>query len=77
MARRHAHTAYALCVNNDGYPAALELRKLYQIVSPEPNDPEGWLRIIDESGEDYLYNGERFRLLTLPSDVRQVVEATF
>ncbi len=77
MARRHTPTAYALCVNNDDYPAALELRKLYQIVPPEPNDPDGWLRIVDESGEDYLYNGERFIMLTVPREVRQVVEATF
>lgn len=77
MARRHAPTAYALCVNNDDYPAALELRKLYQTRPPEPNDPDGWLRIIDESGEDYLYNGERFVLLQLPREVVQVVETTF
>jgi hypothetical protein len=64
-------------VNNEGYEASLELRKLYQILPPEPNDPEGWLRVVDESGEDYLYNGERFAPLTLPRDIEQVVEATF
>ena len=69
--------AYALCVNNEGYEAALELRKLYQVLPPESNDPAEWLRIVDESGEDYLYNGERFLLLTLPRDMQAVVEATF
>ena len=69
--------AYALCVNNEGYEAALELRKLYQVLPAEANDPADWLRIVDESGEDYLYNGERFLLLILPRDMQAVVEATF
>ncbi len=77
MEHRNAHTTYALCVNNEGYEASLELRKLYQVAKPEPNDPADWLRIVDESGEDYLYSGERFVLLALPRDVEQIVEATF
>ncbi|HEX7177256.1 MAG TPA: hypothetical protein VF240_18510 [Pyrinomonadaceae bacterium] len=77
MTRRKRNAAYALCVNNEGYEASLELRKLYQILPPEPNDPEGWLRVVDESGEDYLYSGERFAPLTLPREIKQVVEATF
>jgi hypothetical protein len=77
MARHSETHAYALCVNNDGYEAALELRKLYKVVTPEKNDPADWLRIVDESGEDYLYSGERFVLLTLPRDVEGIVEETF
>lgn len=75
MARKNI--AHALCVNNEGYKAALELRKLYQVVPPESGDPAEWLRVVDESGEDYLYSGERFLLLTLPRDMQDVVEATF
>ena len=71
-----ARQQYALCIANKDYEAALELRKLYQIVPPEKNDPADWLRIIDESGEDYLYCGERFVVITLPRDVEKVVEAT-
>ncbi|MDQ3743383.1 MAG: hypothetical protein M3444_03275 [Acidobacteriota bacterium] len=77
MARQSETHAYALCVNNDGYEAALELRKLYKVVPPEKNNPADWLRIVDESGEDYLYSGERFVLLTLPRDVEEIVEETF
>ncbi|HST52753.1 MAG TPA: hypothetical protein VLJ61_12145 [Pyrinomonadaceae bacterium] len=77
MSRNNETHAYAICVNNDGYEAALELRKLYKVVTPEKNDPADWLRIVDESGEDYLYNGERFVLLTLPRDVEEIVEETF
>jgi hypothetical protein len=74
MARKP--TIFALCVDNGGFEAALELRKLYQIAPAEKNDPAGWLRVIDESGEDYLYGGDRFVLLALPRDVRAAVEAT-
>ena len=52
------------------------MRKLYQIVKPEKNDPADWLRIVDESGEDYLYSGIRFVTLTLPREVQRIVEAT-
>jgi hypothetical protein len=53
---------FAICLDNEGYEASLELRKIYQVVRPEPNDPRGYIRIIDESGEDYLYNAKAFEL---------------
>jgi hypothetical protein len=54
---------FALCLENENYQAALELRKLYPIVEPEPNDPPDYLRIVDESGEDYLYPVESFAVV--------------
>ena len=77
MTRRDKDSYYALCVNNEGFEAALELRKLYQIVPPEKNDPAGWLRVVDESGEDYLYSSARFVRLSLPQDIEEIVEGTF
>lgn len=68
---------YALCINNAGYKASLELRKIYRVLPPHPNGPDGWLRVIDESGEDYLYSGKRFVLITLPREVERVLEPTF
>lgn len=70
-------TPYALCVGNEGNEISLELRKLYQIVDPEPNDPADWIRVVDESGEDYIYPAANFVLLTLPEDVEEIVEETF
>ncbi|MDQ3747193.1 MAG: hypothetical protein M3444_22710 [Acidobacteriota bacterium] len=70
-------TTYALCVNNEGTEVSLEPLKLYQIVEPEPNDPPDWIRIIDESGEDYIYPAANFVLLTLPDDVEEIVEEVF
>ena len=57
---------FAICLNNEGYEASLELRKIYHVLPPEPNDPRGYIRIIDESGADYLYNAKAFEAVQLP-----------
>jgi hypothetical protein len=51
-----------LCVRNEGYPAALELRKVYRVLADERASKRHQLRVIDESGEDYLYPEEYFVL---------------
>lgn len=57
---------FALCLNNEGYEASLELRKIYEVLQPESNDPRGYIRLVDESGEDYLYNAKEFELIEFP-----------
>lgn len=57
-------TQYVLCVDNEGYPVSLERMKLYQVL-PDDRSERGLLRVIDESGEDYLYPASRFIPLTL------------
>jgi len=57
----------AVCTDNEGYEGALELRKVYVAAPPEANDPEDYLRIIDESGEDYLYAAKGFEIIELPN----------
>ena len=52
---------FVLCVANPGYAASLEVRKLYEYLQPLTNDPKSLIRIVDESGEDYLYPIEYFR----------------
>lgn len=57
---------FGVCIDNTGYPASLEVGKLYPVV-PDPHASEhGYLRVIDESGEDYGYSTERFFLLDAP-----------
>ena len=63
---------FAVCVNNADYPASLELHKIYRIVPDEAAENDGDLRIIDESGEDYLFSAERF----VPVDLPRVVETS-
>ncbi|MBA3600851.1 MAG: hypothetical protein H0W45_06340 [Acidobacteria bacterium] len=65
---------YALCLNNDDYTVSLEVRKIYPILAPHDNDPNGYVRIIDESGEDYLYAENRFSPIKLSPKIRKQVE---
>lgn len=71
--RRQAASQFAVCVKNDDYPAALELRKLYAIIPDKNADKAGLIRIVDESGEDYLYPAEYFMLVKLPRPVQKAV----
>ncbi|MBM2816533.1 MAG: hypothetical protein HW421_3295 [Ignavibacteria bacterium] len=57
---------YFICIKNDNYEASLEIRKLYQTIEKEELDPKGYLRIIDESGEDYLYPSNYFIEVEIP-----------
>lgn len=66
---------YTLCLNNDDYTVSLEVRKIYPILAPLENDPNGYVRIIDESGEDYLYAESRFSPVKLSPKIRKQVEA--
>lgn len=60
---------FAVCINNNDYPASLELHKIYCVLPDEEAAQEGDIRIIDESGEDYLYPAEWFVLIDVPQEV--------
>jgi len=60
---------FVVCVRNTGYPASLELRKIYQALPDADAEAHNLVRVIDESGEDYLYPEKFFRALDLPQDV--------
>jgi len=64
-----------VCVDNDGYAASLEKRKIYVALRDGTAEKHGLLRIIDESGEDYLYPKTFFRSIALPQAVRKAVLA--
>ena len=65
-----------VCIANQGYGASLELRKLYQSLPDAEAKRLGQLRVIDESGEDYLYPASFFVAVTLPEPVvEQVLHA--
>lgn len=68
---------FAICIDNKGYPASLERHKLYRVVADDDAVADGDLRIIDESGEDYLYPADYFVLLDLPQSVDKVIRASF
>jgi hypothetical protein len=73
MKRSNGKTRFAVCLNNDDYEASLELGKLYQVLPDEKASRHHLTRVIDESGEDYLYPADWFHPLKLPSSVQQVL----
>jgi len=64
---------FVVCVKNKGYAASLELRKLYQVVADVAAAKLGQIRLIDESGEDYLYPEEYFVPVQLPQSAERAV----
>ncbi|MBI4582599.1 MAG: hypothetical protein HY717_01005 [Planctomycetes bacterium] len=68
----NAAPQFAICVDSSGYPASLELHKIYRVLL-DPSAQDGELRIIDESGEDYLYPARRFILIHLPQKVARIL----
>ena len=72
---RTAAKQLVVCIENEGYPAALERRKIYIALRDEAARMHGLLRVIDESGEDYLYPKRFFRPVELPQPLKRAVLA--
>lgn len=64
-------------MDNSHYPASLELHKVYRVAPDEDAEKDGDLRIIDESGENYLYPTDYFLLVDLPIDVVAMLDMSF
>ncbi len=64
--------SYLLCVKNDGYSASLDLRKIYQALPDATAAQRQYVRVIDESGEDYLYPEDFFVPIDLPQAAAKV-----
>lgn len=60
------NTQYAVCINNRGFEASLEIGKLYEIVPDDEAEKDDMLRVIDEDGEDYLFEASIFYPLVIP-----------
>ena len=69
--RRGSAAKFAVCIANSGYPASLELHKVYRILPDDEARKEGDVRVIDESGEDHLYPAEWFATVELPHRIRR------
>jgi hypothetical protein len=75
-ARHLPRSRYVLCVRNEEYPASLEKLKLYRRIADVQSERHGLIRVIDESGEDYLYPGDFFRAIEIPKPVRRILSRT-
>jgi len=75
--RKTVGPRFAICVNNSEYPASLELHKIYRVLPDEDAAKDGDIRIIDESGEDYLYPADYFVRIELPQEVVRVLTKSY
>jgi len=68
---------FAICVNNSEYPASLELHKIYRMLPDKDAQADGDMRIIDESGEDYLFPADYFIPIELPHTIVRALNKSF
>ena len=64
---------FVVCIHNQEYPASLEVRKLYTVLEDEQASQHHMLRIIDESGEDYLYPASYFAEIEVSANLREIL----
>jgi hypothetical protein len=67
---------FAVCVRNEGYEASLERNKIYVVLPDDDVEQAGDLRIIDESGEDYIFSADRFVAIDVPPAVKASLSLT-
>ena len=73
MAQQKENYSFALCIENKDCED-LEKRKIYQILPDEEAEKEGYIRVIDESGEDYLYPRSYFIAVQLPREAQEALQ---
>lgn len=66
---------FAICIDNTDYAASLIVKKIYEVLPDEEAAKDDLIRIIDESGEDYLYHVSYFIMIELPLEVEQALVA--
>ena len=67
---------FAVCIKNKGYEASLELGKFYKVLRDDVAEGRGYLRVVDESGEDYGYAASRFFAIAIPKPLERVLLRT-
>lgn len=63
---------YVLCIDNEGYTVSLELRKVYRALPDPDAEDHGMIRVVDESGEDYLFEADRFVPVEVPAEAQAI-----
>ena len=69
--KREIH--FAVCIDNKKYEASLEMGKLYRIIPDQEAESHGYVRVVDESGEDYGYSADRFFRLEVPRPLERAL----
>ncbi|MBA3334152.1 MAG: hypothetical protein H0T08_00930 [Acidobacteria bacterium] len=71
--KKNGKIQFAVCLNNKGYPASLEVGKLYRVIADEEAAKENLLRVVDESGDDYAFASNRFHIVELPQTIKKTL----
>ena len=71
MSQRKPAFKFAVCIENEDYEASLELHKIYRVLTDKDAELDGDIRVIDESGEDYLYPADWFVFIELPRSLEK------
>lgn len=69
-------SSFVICIDNKGYEVSLERRKVYQVMQDEQEAAPNHIRVIDESGEDYLYPSAYFMAIDLPKPLEEALTTT-
>lgn len=72
MERQSTELRFAICINDGGYIDDLKVRTVYQVLPDESAAKSNYLRIVDETGEDYLYPADYFVLIDMPREAEKV-----
>ena len=64
---------FAVCINNTAYPDDLKMRTIYQVLPDESAARSNYIRVVDETGEDYLYPAELFVLIDVPAEAQKAL----
>jgi hypothetical protein len=73
MTPQHSDISYVLCIDDGGYPESLDVRKVYAVVPDEQAAGRQYIRVIDETGEDYLYPAKLFVPIQVPPEAAHVL----
>ena len=71
MKEKQKKSEFVVCINNAEYPASLELHKIYRVLPDKDAAADGDIRVVDESGEDYLFPSSYFVPIEVSNDVAQ------
>lgn len=75
MAKSTTKTTFVVFLGPAGSESDLEPMKLYRVLEAQPGDPKDYMRVVDESGEDYLYPTKHFAIISLPQKVKTILQA--
>jgi hypothetical protein len=73
MEGESTQSLFAVCLDNKSYPDDLKVRTIYQVLPDESAAKSNYIRVVDETGEDYLYPAEYFVLIEVPSEAQKAL----